>query len=147
MGVEEAKAELELLRQEVAVLNVRLVALKDEQQQIEERLYEIHGGFRGYGEMSRARQKVKVEERAARDATLRLVVWKVEPSTHWNDKSPEPYVVDKVTPKRIYVRRRGEERADYYVKDGTTGKSYGASVIDVDKTFPEGLDEYAKANK
>lgn len=48
-------------------------------------------------------------------------------------------VVDKVTPKRIYVRAVGGESTSQYAWDGTASFS---AIINIEETFPEGVKEY-----
>lgn len=118
--------------------------LEQQTKEVEARIREIYGGFSRNGLLLQAERSVKIAEREARDRYARLVVWVTAP---WDRSDDKPYIIDKVTPKRIYVRRRGQERADYYEKDGTTGTRYGKEQIDLAKTFPEGLEAYEKANK
>ena len=48
-------------------------------------------------------------------------------------------VVDRVTPKRIYVRSVGGESTSHYFWNGTS--TFGTS-IDIEATFPEGVQEF-----
>lgn len=144
-NIDAAKQEVENLTLEYAELKLKLSSLKIQVNETEARLHEIHGGFSRTGLLADAKLNLESAERVVRDSTRRLVVWEVSPFIGGWYQSPEPYIIDKITPKRIYVRQRGEKQADYYDKDGTNG--YGNCKIDIIKTFPEGLDEYTKANK
>lgn len=145
MNVEEAKAALQLLEHEVVALRQRKNELEAELQTIDNRLRVLQGGFRGTGELSAARLRVKQAEREEADAKGRLVVW--GDSQPYGATEAKPYIVDKITPKRIYVRRQGQERAEFYNRDGTTDSRWCNAKIDLAKTFPEGLEAYEKANK
>jgi len=144
-AIEKAKQEVANLQLELTQLREKKKELEQQAKDADQRIRQLVGFYSSRGLIGQAERRVKTAEREARDAVGRLVVWITPP---WRiGKDDKPYIVDKVTPKRIYVRRQGNERADFYEKDGTTGTRYGDSQIDVAKTFPEGLDAYQKANK
>jgi hypothetical protein len=145
--VDQAKAKLQALKAEAHTLSQRKRELHDEIDQIEHRIHQLYGGFGGWGEIKQAKEAIKLAELKERDKVARLVVWSVEPARYLHGGNDEPFIVDKVTPKRIYVRRRGETNSEYYNKDGGSGRDYINTKIDIAATFPEGIDEYAKANK
>lgn len=144
MSVAEAQAALKVLEDEVVALRKRKETLSAELQAVDHRLHQLTGGWSGTGELANARAKVTQAQREEQDAAARLVIWEVEPYSHSNTK---PYIVVKITPKRIYVRPQGVSRAQYYNRDGLSESSWEKSKIDVAATFPEGLAEYEKAHK
>lgn len=58
------------------------------------------------------------------------------------------YIVEKVTPKRIYIRPvTSSAKGDFYDHDGCRDAYQSTPDIDVEKTFPEGVKEFMKNQK
>jgi hypothetical protein len=149
MSVKEAKKDLRILQAEATVVNRRIKEIEEELERLKTRHQELCGstwGRSSNGEIHFAQQRVEQAERNATDAIARKVVW-VDDHAPYTGHDDKVYVVDKITPKRIYIRIQGSSRSVYYNKDGTNNSEWTKCRIDIYKTFPEGLDEYAKANK
>lgn len=112
----ELNLELKALMLEATKLRDRKEALGKELEEIEQRQRELSGGFRGFGEIKSKRAEIKTLELEIAD--------KQKPRVIWTDgTTSDEQIVDKVTPKRIFVRTIGRERADQYVR--ATGERVG----------------------
>lgn len=132
---EELIKEEKWLTTEAETIEIRLKEIKI-------RLSELRNGYRRFGEIGQSKAKAKRIEGTIKDLQSRLVVWAV--TRTWGHTGRQ-YVVSRVTPKRIYIREVGAEREIYYDHDGSRGTYDGK--IDIEQTFPEGLDEYRKQTK
>lgn len=144
--VEQAQAELDSLKSEWTYLQQERKHLEDTLKEIEARSKELHNIWLADGLIYQAERRLAKAQLKAEDENARLVVWKAG-QPHWT--RDRQYVVSKVTPKRIYIRAKGNDRAEFYGRDGIKPNrpvtSYGQ--IDIEATFPEGIEEFAKANK
>jgi hypothetical protein len=137
-NIAAATENLASLVQEARIAQTRLNEIEAEKKQIESRLHELTGGWGGRGLILAAKHKLITAEQEAKDATKREVKWvKDKPGFEVAE-----FIVDKVTAKRIYVRRRGRKDSEFYNHDGEKHQ-YGCK-IDVAATFPEGLDNYVQ---
>lgn len=132
-SIETATKELIDLVQEARIIKSRLAEMEAETSQLRDRLNDLDGFWSGRGLITIAKSKLEQAKRLDDDSRRREVVWV------GNERAD--YVVDKITPKRIYVRKRGCEVRVFYNIDGSASASFGRT-IDIDKTFPEGLDNY-----
>ena len=135
--VEQARDNLSALLAEKTALTAEFAELSKRLAAVESRLRQLDGAWRTAGEIRDARNKLDEAERLAADAGKVVVQWAVAP-TRWG-KQHNPYVVEKVTAKRITIREAGESQVDHFRHDGASGKSYIDWRIDIAKTFPNGL--------
>lgn len=148
MSIEETKGYLKVLQAEVVVVRRRIKEVEEELGRLKTRSLALHGSvYGGGGELYFASQRLKQAELEATDAVARKVMWVDNKQPYQDVYEKFGYIVDKITPKRIFVRCVGHERCYQYNKDGTVVSGYKDASIDINKTFPEGLDEYEKANK
>lgn len=115
-------------------------------------LLRVEGGFTKIerGEIVDLRKKLEKLDLQIEDEQKPLVYWSKYSGTEQDTSTPTPtyinkpidtpYVVDKVTKKRIFIRRKGvNEGVGQFEYDGTNVGSYKRDQIDIAKTFPEGL--------
>lgn len=140
-----AATELKVLRDEYAVLVKRKTELEAELATVGTRLKQLRNPWGcNSGQIPDAERRVKLAELVVKDSASRQVVWKKEGYGHRG----RTYVVTRVTPKRIYVREAGSGlREAQYDRDTGTTRWSGDGGIDLEKTFPEGIDEFAKQQK
>jgi len=81
------------------------------------------------GEIEDLKQKIE-------DRTKPVVVWKIPPTGAQND-----YIVDKVTPKRIMVKRIGYTCREQFNRDGAAVGKFSKEVIDIKATLGDDYDE------
>lgn len=131
-SVTEVESELRELQEESAALAVEIAELESTLEAKQKRHRELHGGpWDRYGGKILAKKKELEDAKRYRDdATKPVVVWKVGDA--W-DKTER--IVSRVTPKRIYIRKRGESHETIYNRDGTA--QYGSMAIDVEATLGE----------
>ena len=122
--------------QEARIIKSRLTEMEAETKQLKERLNDLEGFWSRPGLIKIAKDKLEQAKRLDEDSRRRKVVWV------GNERDAD-YIVDKITPKRIYVRKRGAEASCFYNIDGSSLSSFGRT-IDITATFPEGLDNYGK---
>jgi hypothetical protein len=136
--IEEAKAKLDSLLAEERSLRKERDAIEARASEIIGRLSELAPSFGGWGEIRAAKEALANAERDEADAKLPTVVFVGSPP--WSHgKEGGRWVVDKVTPKRIFIREAGSTVDKQYLHDGTEPGSYQGSKIDIAKTFPNGL--------
>lgn len=124
--VTELRRELFELEQQYRQLSKRLNELYKEEKECRKSLYELTGA---YGRIERKKLAIRDAERHELDKTLLPVYFKKQ----FYKREPEPSVLDKVTAKRIFVRRHGSE---YRIQYGLDGKPIGYyDEIDMQKTF------------
>ena len=107
-AIEKAKQEVENLRLELSQLREKKREMTRQVEEADKRIRELVGFYSSRGLIGQAERELKRAEREAKDATARRVIWVTEP---WGRTGDKPYVVDKITPKRIYVRRMGNEKS------------------------------------
>lgn len=128
-GIESARVELRQTQE-------RLRAIADEEKTLKKREQQLGGAFgNSRGDIFFMEKHLETIDRFIGDQT--------KPKAHLTEgkrwqSDDEEWIVDKVTPKRIFLRQKGRERVDLYNHDGTPVSSYGRS-IDMAKTFPNGL--------
>jgi hypothetical protein len=84
------------------------------------------------GVIPRLQVELAISARNEQDEKAIRVVWSVAPR-HWENDDEK--IVDKVTPKRIYVRRPGHDATDIYNLSGAHEAGYKNSIIDIQATF------------
>lgn len=84
------------------------------------------------GAIPHKRDEIEKLRREIEDRKKPVVVWDVPPGWAEGD-----HIVDKITPKRIVVRRIGHTPSDQFNRDGTTVSKYSTAVIDVKATLGE----------
>jgi hypothetical protein len=129
--LETRRVAYETLQKEWAELKVTLKNLEQQIQEARDRMSKL-GGFYGYpGLISKARDNYLDAKRYIEDLNKRRVFFIGDPDPHVSE-----HVVDKVTSKRVYVRRIGEHKATYYNLDGTY-PHYRRKHIDLVRTLGE----------
>lgn len=138
--VELAESRLQVLEMERVALQRELSVARQQIKDIECRLRELVGSFSRTGLIARAKQDKDTTERMAKDSRARKVIWLTPRS--WTRDRKQEWVVEKVTPKRIYIREPGSYRSSYYSRQTGAGRCEYDGVIYIEKTFPEGLDNF-----
>jgi len=134
-AIDDAKRRVKNLLKERERLKDELASAEATAKRVRERLREIDGGpFGGYGDLGHAKIALADAERVERDKTLPRVVW-----AEGFEPQDGDWVLEKVTPKRIYVRKAGKTATELFSRDGSHISSWQRWKIDVEKTFPEGL--------
>lgn len=129
----EVEAELKAMLEESAALKIEIAELESTLEAKKLRQNQLHGSpwNRSGGEIACKKSELEDAKRYETDSTKPVVVWKVE--DRYGDKGER--IVSRVTPKRIYIRKRGEAREEIYNRDGT--HSYNRTIIDVKATLGE----------
>ena len=141
--LEEAQHKLDMLVLEYNALKKEIPRARARVQELETRRRELQADWNIYsGLIPRAREELKDLQLQENDKTARRVKWSIEPS--WGFSKAEVYVVDKVTAKRIYTRKAGRPLKKYFNKESGKGTSKYDGIIDINATFPEGIDNYGK---
>lgn len=109
----------------------------------------LRPGFRGEsGTIPEAREKLAKAARMIEDFDKPLVYWSKYSGNEYAESTATPsgwsrdlptYIVEKVTKKRIYVRKKGEDQSLQFEHDGTNVGRYQRDRIDIAKTFPQGV--------
>lgn len=105
----------------------------------------------GTGTIADKKRELAKVELAIADESKPLVYWskyggrkQEEPtalpvSMYASQSIERPYVIDKVTAKRIYIRMKGADRQSQYDHTGVSISRYQKDQIDIAKTFPQGI--------
>lgn len=135
LTVEQAQAEVDNLTNESLNLSKRIAEANLIVAELERRKQEIDGTtYNQRGLLMSARNRLISAKRRNRDNSLRNVIWCI----NGFQKENSLHVIDKVTPKRIFVRIHGEKHSDQYTHDGKP-VGYGSHQIDIAATFgPDG---------
>lgn len=131
--IQELQARVKLLTDEREALWRQEESLKAKIVTIEVRLAELNDRFNKRGLISRAKIELAKAELERDDEHRPLVVFTGQEAPDY------PCVVHKVTPKRIYVRRKGRNSSWQFHRDGRSIHRYGPA-IDLKATFG---DDYA----
>jgi len=110
---------------------------------LEERQRDLSSSWSRTGKISQARCSLERARLVLRDFDARRVEW-VEPSRNLYCPD-EVYVVVKVTAKRVYIRNVGSSRPVYRDKVTGKGTSKYDGAIDIQATFPEGVDNFKES--
>lgn len=128
--IEQAEETLRLLKKELVDVKQKL----EEAKALEKRAEQLDGGFwgrdKGGGLIGKAAEKVAELKHIESQKSMRRVVFLKKPG--WSREEAE-FVVEKVTPKRIFVQQIGNKRSDQYDREGNAIGGYG--VIDMKATF------------
>lgn len=117
MTSQEAREKLAALEVELAETLTRKDALQLELEAAERRIRQLRGSHHGYGEIPLARGRVKECEQIEADESMpKAMILGV------------PYVIDKVTPKRIFLRKAGGSDVSQYDRDGRPVAQWGLSL-------------------
>lgn len=139
--VHEAELEVKIIELEAARVREAVRKARKDVEALEKRQKELYGGWHSHGLIDQAKTKLKQACRDLIDSGARKVVWATPPS--WSCRQEDKtYVVVKVTPKRVYIREAGTDREKYHDKLAGNGNSKYDGKIDIEKTFPEGLDNF-----
>ena len=136
MHSDQLKEELFDLEQEADNLKHALLILEEKVKDKDARLRELMGVWSRPGLIAQKKADVERALREEADANATQVVWKEPPM--WSSDTAR--VVRKITKKRIYIARQGEERMSYFSKDGTSTSKYDG-VIDLELTFGENYEQ------
>lgn len=120
-----AESDLIILNEQLEQLQAELDRLYQERQlvlsrcaEIDARLRELHGEWGHGGLIKQTRARIRQAELLAADDKAVAVVWDVPPA-QWR-QGPRRYIIDKVTPKRIFVREAGKNGPVFqFRRDGT----------------------------
>jgi len=139
----EARQLLKKYQEEYAKLIKRREQLDKERVKVNNRLQMLVNPWSRRGAIRDAERRVQLAELRIKSENLRKVEWC---KSGFRQREFE-YVVTRVTPKRIYIRRKNQERETFYQRE--TGKTSWNEdgQIDIERTFPEGIDEFAKRQK
>lgn len=128
--------QLDDLKTKMKALNAKARALKASIETTEkvlaadkESFKKLVGSYREDGEISYNRSQIEDLKRIIEDRKKPRVVWKEKSNRSSN------YIVDKVTPKRISVKRVGATHCEKFNRDGTPVSSYNRDTIDLKATF------------
>lgn len=128
--IEQAEETLRQLKEELVDVKHKL----EEAKALEKRAEQLDGGFwgrdKGGGLIGRAAEKVAELKHIAAQKLLPKVVFLKK--SGWSRDDAE-YVVEKVTPKRIFVQQIGCTRSQQYDRDGK--EISGSGTIDMKATF------------
>lgn len=129
----EVEAELRALRKEAAALKIEIAEIKEAMKEKQTRLEQLTGGVwtKDYTLIDKKKGELESAKRWEADAGKPAIVWLVAPSLWGNDENE--FIVSRVTPKRIYIRKRGDSHETIYNRDGTA--QYGSAVINVEATL------------
>jgi hypothetical protein len=135
-AIDEAKQKVNDLLQESNRLKDELASAEATAKRARERLGKIEGSpwDRYSGELARAKSELAAAERDEADKTLPRVVW-----AEGFEPQDGDWVLEKVTPKRICVRKAGSNETELFNHDGMHISRGRKLRIDIEKTFPEGL--------
>ena len=138
----EAKQRVNNLLEERNRLKDELASAEATAKRVRERLGKIEGSpwDRYGGELARAKSKLADAKRDEADKTLPRVVWQEGHSPRDEyQRHDGDWVLEKVTPKRICIRKAGLGQTELFNRDGTHISRGRKLRIDIEKTFPEGL--------
>lgn len=143
--IDTLKKRLQAAVAKIVGLKKEAQSLKAEREQIESRassitvrLREITGSqYGGRGEIDEQSCVIKNMELRIAQTKGRKVEW-IDPG-HWHSGH---WVIEKVTPKRIYVYKFSNDRSEHFNLDGTAVSRGNQSKIDIAKTFPEGVENF-----
>lgn len=123
--LEAAITECKQLKNQVSLWQAKI----DEAQA---RIRNLSGGTfsRDQGLIGKLKQRLEEASLLEADESLPTVIWSSPP------RGDDRYVVSRVTPKRIYIRRAGQKQEDIYTKDGKpVAFSYHEKQINVEATL------------
>lgn len=106
LSVQEAREKLESLRKERDRLSEEVRTLEFRIKAARSRASELVGGFGGRGEIDAAKAELERAIQSEQDAAKPKVVWLTRDNLMRTTDGD--YVVEKVTAKRIYIRKAGE---------------------------------------
>lgn len=129
--IRELQYRVKLLVEEQESLWRQEQALKAQIDKMTARQRQLNNSFNRSGLIGKAKQALAQAELERDDEHRPLVVWIGPPQLRGR-----PYVVDKVTAKRIYVRPKGHSRScDQFNRDGTSVSRHCKDKIDLKATF------------
>lgn len=153
-ALEKMELRRELLLKQVERSEREWKALTKQIEVLQKEADELRKFERGFGRTTETGKIAKQKEELAElelliaDEQKPLVYWSMyggnvckEPTSKPSSWGPDsaPYVVDKVTAKRIYIRKKGGDQVSQYGHDGKSVSRYQRDQIAIAKTFPEGI--------
>lgn len=132
------KASMLVLEKHSKELECEAEELKKRLAPIKEVYEEINGSYGSWGQKKELQRKIEMALLLEKDEEL--------PSPVMADGIKAEWVISRVTPKRIYIRKKGNINEDYF--DKVTGKPNYAwcTPLDVDATIAA-WEEYKSASK
>jgi len=138
-NVENAKRAVQWVKREILDAGADVKMHEEELAHAKERLRGLTGRWGHSGHLQEAEMALKRAEMAMKDDSALVVVWKVK--RDWGDPHNREWIVDKITKKRIYIRIKDSlDQLSYYNRETGAGTNKYEGVIDIEATFPEGID-------
>ena len=138
--IEQAEQRIRNLNTELHLNRAHISILDKEMRHLEERNKAISGTSWTHGELQKAKNELAKAKLEERDKTARPVVWKMV--REYQCTGHRDYVVEKITKKRVYIRKKGCKSTSYYDRETGKGSSKYDGTIDLEATFPEGVENF-----
>lgn len=138
LPVECFQKKLTELEERSDLLYKKLNRCRRQEAEINSELGALHGGFRGYGLIERARKDLADAALRHGDQEKPRVVWKPPQSEHSYYVNHQ-FIVSRVTKKTLFIREVGRKSEHKFRLDGTAYSGYLDDKIDVEATLGKSL--------